>query len=237
VRFYFFAGTQHSPGSFPPPPVLVGQQRANPADYWWILRALLTAMHRWVKDGVPPPASAYPTLRAGTLVKAEAVSFPAIPGVASPRTLTAGARIANPLIPGGAGAGAPLPLLVSQVDEDGNELAGVRLPDVTVPLATYTGWNFRKPSVGAPRELVALLGSWIPFAATRAAREAAKDPRRSVEERYASRVDYSAKFKDAADALVKQGYLLSDDVAPIVQRASEHWDLVTAPAKSILEKN
>ena len=189
VRFYFIAGTQHSPSRFPPS-AGNGQQPDNAVDYWWTMRALLLAMNRWVKEGAPPPPSRYPTLKDGTLVPAASVAFPAIPGVASPRSLTAGPRAANALIAGGAGAGAPLPLLVPQVDADGNERAGIRLPDVAVPLATYTGWNFRSAAIGAPGELVPLLGASIPFPPTRAAREAAHDPRRSVEERYATRDDY-----------------------------------------------
>jgi hypothetical protein len=116
---------------------------------------------------------------------------------------------------------------VPVVDEDGNERAGIRLPDVAVPLATYTGWNFRKPAIGAPGELVSLLGSSIVFPATRAAREAEKDPRRSIEERYRSQEDYLAKVEQAADALVKNGYLLVDDEPRILQRASDQWDVAT----------
>jgi Alpha/beta hydrolase domain len=114
---------------------------------------------------------------------------------------------------------------VPDVDEDGNERAGIRLPDVAVPLATYTGWNFRKPSIGAAGELASLLGSSIFFPATRAAREAAKDPRRSIEERYRSQQDYLARVEQAADALVKAGYLLVDDEPRILQRASDQWDM------------
>jgi hypothetical protein len=223
VRVYFLAGTQHSPGRFPPA-IGAGQQLDNPVDYTWTLRALLLAMHKWVSAGTPPPASAYPTLADGTLVKADAVSFPAVPGVASPRGLTAGPRVENPWIPGGGGAGAPLPLLVPAVDEDGNERAGIRLPDVAVPLATYTGWNFRHRSTGGEGELVSLLGSSIPFRATSAARAAAKDPRRSIEERYPTRDDYLAKARAAADALVLRGYLLMDDVERIIQRSADTWD-------------
>src|SRR4030095_14926812 len=106
-----------------------------------------------------------------------AVTFPAIPGVASPRGLTAGPRIAHPWIAGGAGAGAPLPLLVPAVDDDGNERAGIRLPDVAVPLATSTGWTSRHPSTGSPGDLVSLLGASIPFPVSAAARATAKDPR------------------------------------------------------------
>ena len=223
VRFYFIAGTQHTPARFPPS-VNSGQQPDNSVDYWWTMRALLLAMNRWVKDGVAPPASQYPRLEDRTLVAAKAVAFPSIPGVASPRALTAGTRIANPLLARGGGAGSPVPLLVPDVDDDGNEHAGIRLPDVAVPLATYTGWNFRSKEIGAASELVSLLGSSIPFAPTRAAREAAKDPRRSIEERYRSKADYLAQVERVTDALVKAGYLLVDDEPRILQRAEDTWD-------------
>jgi hypothetical protein len=229
VRVYFFAGTQHSPARFPPA-MGSGQQLENPVEYAWTLRALLLAMHRWVSAGTAPPASAHPTLADGTLVSAGAIGFPAIPNVASPAQLSAGPRLANPFIPGGAGAGTPLPLLVPAVDADGNDRAGIRVPDVAVPLATYTGWNFRHPKIGAPEELVSLLGASIPFPVTRAMREAAKDPRRSVEERYRSRDDYLAQVEKAADALVLRGYLLFDDLPRVLQRATDTWDTIVGDA-------
>jgi len=225
VRAYFIAGTQHSPSRFPAE-ISNGQQMDNPVDYWWTMRALLLAMHKWVKTGAEPPLSLFPRLQDHTLVPVTSIAFPSIPGVTSPRTLTAGVRIVNPYLKDGAGAGSPLPLLVPAVDEDGNERAGIRLPDVAVPLATYTGWNFRKPAIGAPDELVSLLGSSIAFPATRAAREAAKDPRRSIEERYRSQEDYLAQVEKAADALVKAGYLLVDDEPRILQRATDQWDVI-----------
>jgi hypothetical protein len=227
VRVYFLAGTQHAPARFPPR-LDAGQQRDNPVNYWWTMRALLLAMHRWVSAGTLPPPSVYPTLADHTLVKVDAIAFPSIPGVQSPKTLSAGPRTANTFVPGGAGTGAPLPLLVPQVDADGNELAGIRLPDVAVPLATYTGWNFRSTASGATTDLVSLLGSQIAFAATRAIRETAHDPRRAIAERYASREAYVDRVRDAADALVAKGYLLIDDVPPIVQRAADQWDALTA---------
>ena len=193
----------------------------NPVDYWWTMRALLLAMHKWVKEGAAPPPSLYPRLQDRTLVPAASVAFPAIPGVDVAAHADGWRSHRQPVTcKGGAGAGAPLPLLVPAVDEDGNERAGIRLPDVAVPLATYTGWNFRKPAIGAPGELVSLLGSSISFPATRAAREAAKDPRRSIEERYRSQEEYLAQVEQAADALVKAGYLLVDDEPRILQRAT-----------------
>jgi len=221
TRVYFIAGTQHSPSRFPPA-ITNGQQEDNAVDYWWTMRALLLAMHKWVKEGAPPPASLYPKLQDGTLVPAASVKFPAIPGVRSPSLLTAGVRATNRWLAGGAGA--TMPLLVPAVDEDGNERAGIRLPDVAVPVATFTGWNFRKPAIGAPDELVSLLGSSIPFPATRAARAAAKDPRRSIEERYASQDEYLERIQKVLDDLVLKGYLIYDDGPRILQRATDQWE-------------
>jgi hypothetical protein len=225
VRVYFIAGTQHSPSRFPPA-VTNGQQEDNAVDYWWTMRALLLAMHKWVKEGAEPPPSLYPRLQDRTLVPAANLALPAIPGVPSPRALLAGTRIANRLLAGGAGAGAKLPLVVPDVDEDGNERAGIRLPSIAVPLATYTGWNFRQPANGAPGELVPLLGSTIPFPATRADREKTKDPRRSIEERYRSQDEYLEQVQKVLDDLVIKGYLVYDDGPRILQRATDEWDLL-----------
>jgi hypothetical protein len=230
VRFYFFAGTQHGPSAFPPAPPGPGDHYANPVDFGVSMRALLVALHRWVTEATPPPPSAYPTFCHGTLVPAVGVRFPALAGVSSPRTLTAGVRVRNPLWPDGAGQGAALPLLVPQVDADGNELAGIRLPEVAVPLATSTGWTFRPPAMGGPGNLVPLRGAWIPFAATREARIADKDPRASIEERYASREAYLANVRAAVDGLVQQRYVLTADVSSLMERAGAQWDWVAARA-------
>ena len=220
VRVYFFAGTQHSPAGFPPR-LSAGQQRENPVDYWWTLRALIVAMDRWVRQDFAPPASQYPRLGDDTLVRADQIAFPAIPGVASPRAISPARQAAAPA-PVASVAGAPLPLLVSRVDADGNEVAGIRLPDVAVPLATYTGWNFRNPAVGAPTELMPLMGSSIPFAKTRAGRDGA-DPRPSIEDRYRSKEHYLRLVREATERLVKDRYLLADDAPKVVDRAEQQW--------------
>ncbi len=119
-----------------------------------------------------------------------------------------------------------------QIDADGNELSGIRLPNVAVPLATYTGWNFRSPAIGQPGELLPLTGSFIPFPVTKAAQEAAHDPRLSIEERYGSRERYQALVTDAAAKLVQQRYLLNQDVRPVVERALVTWDEITGGALS-----
>ncbi len=231
VRVYFFAGNQHGPGAFPPA-AGAGQQKGNPTDYWWNMRALFVAMDKWVREGAAPPPSRIPHLSDGTLTKATDVAFPALPGVQSPKTLTAGSRAGNPFVTGGAGEGTPLPLLVPQVDADGNERAGIRLPEVAVPLATYTGWNFRSATTGGTNQLVPLLGSYIPLARTKAERDARRDPRPSIEERYASRQLYLDAINKSAAALVKEGYLLAGDVPSVVKRATEHWEFATHEASN-----
>lgn len=223
-RLYLFSGTPHNTGAFPPV-VTTGQLPANPFDSRLPLPALLIAMERWVLEGVAPPPSRYPRLKDHTLVRARDVAFPRVPGVTSPQTAVAGVRGPNRLLAKD-GAGAPLPYLVPQVDRDGNDVGGLRLPDVAVPLATYTGWNFRNTAIGGTEQLFPLLGGYIPFARTKAEREQSRDPRLSVEERYRSRDEYLKLVQDAAASLVKDRYLRSEDVPAIVKHAEEHWDLL-----------
>jgi hypothetical protein len=225
ARLYVFAGTQHDPARFPSA-VSNGQLQDNPTDYIWAMRALLVGMEKWVRQGTAPPPSRYPRLQDGTLVRSTDVAFPDVPGVASPRKVLPGARGVNSLVAKDGGAGTPLPLLVSQVDKDGNELGGLRLPDVMVPLATTAGWNFRKAAIGGTHLLYPLLGSYVPFASTKAERERANDPRLSIEERYPSRDRYLKQVQDAASSLVKDGYVLAEDVPAIVKHAGDHWDLL-----------
>jgi Alpha/beta hydrolase domain len=230
-RVYFFAGAQHGPAAFPST-VTNGQQKENPNNYWWTMRALVVAMDAWVRQGVAPPTSRYPRLQDGTLVRATDVAFPGVPTVTSPRSIAAGTRGANHLAARDGAPGTPLPLLVPQVDQDGNERAGIRLPDVAVPLATFTGWNFRKPEIGAPNQLVPLMGSYIAFPATKTDRERAHDPRLSIEERYPSRERYLGLVRDTGAALVKDGYLLPDDLPKVIDRAEQHWDLLAHKAST-----
>ena len=155
----------------------LGQELSNPTPQINVMRALLRALRQWVAADIPPPPSRYPRLNDGTLVRIQDVKFPTLPGVADPRRIVGpGRRTGGKVI--------PLPHLVPQVDADGNDLAGIRDPEVAVPLATTTGWNFRRESVGNPRDIYQTLGWYLPFAKTRAAREANGDPRLSIEERY-----------------------------------------------------
>ena len=108
-------------------------------------------------------------------------------------------------------------------DADGNDLGGIRLPEITAPLGTYTGWNLRRPEIGAPDKLARWSGSFIPFARNEADRRAAGDPRPSLEARYRSQSDYEANVAAAAEALVDGGYLLADDVPELTRRAGAFY--------------
>jgi hypothetical protein len=209
VRSYLLASTQHGEGAFPPAPGQ-GQALGNPTPQGEVMRALLRAGHTWAGGGTPAPPSVYPTLRDGTLTTTANLKFPAVPGVADPRTI-------EPPLP-------PLPFLVPQVDNDGNDLAGIRVPEVQVPLATATGWNFRAARIGNPATIVALAGSYIPFPRTAAERNANNDPRAAIEERYKHKEDYLARIRAAALSLVKSRFMLEEDVESAIQRAARHWD-------------
>jgi Alpha/beta hydrolase domain len=110
-------------------------------------------------------------------------------------------------------------VLVPQVDADGNEVGGVRLPDIAVPLGTATGWALRSEDAGGAGELCYLDGSYIPFAKTKAERLAKGDKRLSIEERYRTKADYVMRTKYAATALEKSGYILAEDRERITKRA------------------
>jgi hypothetical protein len=226
VRAYFFAGTQHGPAAFPPKPHANDALLPNPVNSGQAVMALRMALHRWVAEGALPPPSVYPKLSDGTLVPVAQLRFPALPGVPSPRSIKPGPRFLNPHLPQGAGAGTELPFLVPQVDADGNDLGGIRLPDVSVPLATCTGWMFRPASTGGTGELVFLRGCWIPFAKTSGQREQAGDPRPALAERYPNKEAYLARVNEALQQLVKQGFLLGEDLDACRKVAGSRWDWV-----------
>jgi hypothetical protein len=240
VRQYLFAGTQHTPGAIPPPPADPntggrGRHTFNVVDYSPLLRAALVNLDRWVSEGVEPPPSAVPRLADGSAVAAEATRpvFAAIPGARFPDRVSRPVRLDfGPQVDRGIVSalppeiGAPYATFVSAVDGDGNDRAGIRPFELRVPLATCTGWNPRHPEQGAPGDLMAMMGSTLPFARTAAERARTGDPRAAIEERYAGRDDYLARVRREAEAMVAARYLLGEDVDAVVERASALWDLL-----------
>ena len=226
VRMYYLSGAPHAAAAAGPH---IGQVTLNPLSVGPFLRACLTQMDRWATDGTPPPASRLPSRSEGTLAPAAEVlaRFPKLPGVTLP---AAPSRL--PLYSYGPGFddgavtelppkpqdGLEYPVQVPMVDADGNEIAGLRGPDIEVPLGTYTGWALRKAGYGEG-ELLSLNGSFIPFARTRAERVAANDPRPSVEERYASHEAYIEAVRRATERLASDGLLLPEDAERYVAAA------------------
>ena len=209
ARVFMIAGTQHGGranlrADFGP---CVNER--NPHDPSPALRALMVALDAWVSEGKAPPASRVPTLKEGTLVAIDKLVFPAIPDFAI-------AKQGNDLMLYGDWIN-PRPdpakayrTLVSAVDADGNETAGIRLPDVVAPLATHTGWNlYKRPfPEGA---LCDRDGSYREFASTKADRESRKDPRPSLAERYGSHAAFIASVKKASEGLLAERLLLAED--------------------------
>jgi hypothetical protein len=214
VRMYHCAGTQHAASPLPlgpsDMPTGLGVYYPNTIDYKPFVRAAIDNLSAWVTRGVDPPASLYPRINDATLVGRDLVRqcMPALPGPGLPTSSS-------------------VPDLLPAVDADGNEVSGIRHPDVSVPLATYLGWNPRHPRTGGANLLVRATGSTIPFAATRQQRLERNDPRPSIEERFVSRDAYLERIREAAAALVGQRYLLTEDTAGIVEASARRYDEFT----------
>jgi hypothetical protein len=234
-RLYFLAGTPHSMGGLP---LSKGRdqfrQFVNFAEQRWVTRALLLELDAWTRGDREPPASQYPAIAKGELVPLEDVHFPKVPSFPfttyMPRvwrmdygreySTTRVITIEPPQ------TGEPYRVLVPQVNSDGNDLAGIRLPEVAVPIGTYTGWNVTVPQLSELRYLSGLVGGFEPFARTKEQRLANGDTRLSIAERYSGRPDYLVKVRRAADDLVRQRFLRVEDVPAVLQAAERMWNAV-----------
>jgi hypothetical protein len=238
ARVYYIAGMQHESASGPPTAAV--QYPGNDLQIKWFMNAMMNAMNEWVSMGTEPPPSRYPSLARGELTDLKGLKFPKLEGVHPPAKiyyprvldlgpdfLTKGIVSIEP-----PKEGATYTTLVPQVDADGNEIAGVHLPQFSVPLGTYTGWNLRQPKIGAPTATYVNIGSMFPFARTKADRMASNDPRPSIEERYQGEKDFLTKTEAAARELAKQRYVLESDIPRIVDLARERWQKLTNPVQA-----
>lgn len=232
VRIYAWAGSQHAADpNMGAPARGICQQLANVLATSALFRAVLDLMDRWVSEGVPPPPSRIPTVADGTLVDMETWrrQFPVIPGVMTPcgpsdfPAWDYGPEAAQGILrePPTVDPSRRYAVLVPAVDADGNEIAGVRVPMLEAPLATYTGWNLRGPGQGhgAMHEFS---GATIPFATTAEERAITGDPRPAIAERYADRAAYVAAVAARAAALSRAGLLLAEDIAR-AEAAAADW--------------
>ncbi len=248
TRNYFMSSMQHGTGNGASRGAC--QQLQNPLDSQDVQRALFIAMDKWVTAGTPPPPSQTPKLADGTLVKPDQAStrFPQIPGVTytgfkstryllnyGPNFYATGIPTIDPptFAPpyqDNPANGAIYPSFVPKTDADGNDVAGIRLPEVQVPLATYTGWAVR----AAPQKDDGCEGSgqYIPFSKTKADRLASGDPRLSIEERYGNMETHSSLLHKAIDDLVQAGYLLPFDAERAFSR-----NLKYVESNNLLPKN
>ena len=239
VRVYYLAGAHHQPGKiegYGAEKVMFDglrlKHQLNTVDYTPIMRALMLNLDRWVREGVAPPPSQHPRLSNGTAVARESVqgifnlmgaSFPKAPPVKTAQDY--GPDEQHPTYP--PKEGGQYGILVSSVDADGNEVAGVRLPDLRVPLATYTGWNVRHADSGGENHQVVggpLLGSTFALPKTAADRQKAGDPRSAIDERYKGKDDYLARVRSAAEELAGERYILPEDIETVVGHAAARWD-------------
>jgi Alpha/beta hydrolase domain len=241
VRRYLYAATQHSPGLAEltdcSPSGARGANPFNMIDYTPLYRCALLNLVHWVTDDVSPPPSAVPRWSEHSAARRDDVlkQLSAIPSLVSPDPDELPVMAALDLGPDserGIGRypalhyGAAYPCAVSAVDGDGNETAGVRMPDVTVPVATHLGFNPRHVDSGGAGQIIDYLGSSIPFPRTAAERERLGDPRASLEERYPSTATYDAAVRAAAERLVDERRLLPEDVELCVRIARRRYLLV-----------
>jgi hypothetical protein len=238
-RLYFLAGAPHATGSLSLLRDQTFQHFKNFAQQRWVQRALLIDLDEWTRNEREPPASQYPTIAAGELVPLEEVRFPrsrSFPFVSyMPRVWRmdygsqyGAARVITREPPQ---LGAPYRVLVPQVNADGNDMAGVRLPEVAVPLGTYTGWNTVNPLVSPLKfsdlgYLSGLIGGFEPFPLTRDDRVSTGDGRLSIAERYSDREEYLSRMAAAARHLVEQRFLRGEDLPAVLQHAETIWRAV-----------
>ena len=248
TRLYLLSSKQHG-GAGDPTSKGLCQQLLNPLDSAAVQRALWTDLDEWSTRGTQPPNSQVPKLRDGTLVPPlpqNGVGFPHIPGVTYTGLKTTRYRfnygpnfyqtfiptinppVITPPYEDNAANGKIYPSFVPKTDEDGNDIAGIRLPELTVPLATYTGWGLR--SGVWKDDGCEASGQYIPFKATQAERTAAGDPRRSVAERYPSFGLYRSKVILAVDNLVRNRFLICDDTVDMVNRLLQAGITAGVPA-------
>ena len=240
VRHYFIASIQHNTVfDATARTARACQQLVNPLYNGPVFRALSVALDEWVRFGIRPPDSVVPQARNGTLVPPEDVQFPPIPATAyegwprlpavqfNPQAMNVNIVLDFTKVP-------PQPkgpryvTLVPQVDRDGNDLGGIKLPYLQAPLGTFTGWGLIKQQFGgATPDICQQLGQFIPFANTKAERLAVSDPRLSIEERYADQGEYVRAVKEAGGALVRQRFLLIEDydrmVETALQKGTDLW--------------
>ena len=220
VRLFYLTGAPHFAGwASTAKETPLCRFLSNPISSGPVMRGLLESLRAWLVEGAAPPDSRYPSLADGTLVPLGQLALPDMPDdnmVPVYNVLQVQDHSAIP-----PAAGAAYPVLVPQMDADGIGLGGIATPRVAVPLGTYLGWNLRKDGQ-ASGNLCSLTGSFVPFAANKAA--ANGDSRTPLAERYADSAIYATVVAEKARALVDAGLMLEDDIFTIIDRAQADYE-------------
>jgi hypothetical protein len=222
------AGGNHGPGSLPPARSGNTRYLNNANDYQWVMRGLLIAMQRWMADDVAPPPSIYPRVDRKELATIDKIRFPKLTGVIAPTRVHDVFRLdfgpefrSRGIVTNEPPKmGPPFTILLPQVDADGNDIGGLKTPQVAVPLAVHTGWNLRNPAIGAPEELFSMVGSYFPFR------------RQVIIERYGDRQGYLDKIRSAARKLIDDRYLLARDLPLLEKISGKEWDFAMQHSQS-----
>ena len=228
VRIFMTNGAPHgTPGRRSN---IVSEHSLSTVEIAPVLRAMQVMLDDWVSKGKEPADSRYPMLKNKQLVSAaeHKSSMPVIPGMRhqgrnlqppvcdyGPDFWTSGIMTEIPpkIID-------HYPTFVPAVDPDGNGLGGIRLPELSVPLGTYQGFNPRKKEANAPDYLTRFNGSFWPFATTREERMEKDDPRQSLEERYGSKEIYIKLVITETEKLLKDRLMLREDANKIIENAN-----------------
>jgi hypothetical protein len=225
VRIYFVAGVAHIGGPFPPAlsaeRSLLGQQLDNPLRIEQLRHGFAAALDSWTRAAVAPPESRYPHLSDSTLVPVSGLAVKKIHGAEVPafnyevyRT-DPGAEWSHGIVVEPPRVDGVYPSLVPQVTADGLDIAGVHLPEIDVPLATYTGWNRRDPAIGFPESRASFVGSYIAWTPA------------DLAARYHNRHEYLGRFTQAALDRYNERFLILDDLPAIIKHGGEEWDYAT----------
>jgi hypothetical protein len=229
TRMYHLTGAPHMARPVNDP-IWIGQLTENSMSASPYRRAALVLLDRWATDGTPPPLGLIPKSAETTLVTPDEVlaKYPKIPGVSLPKGTSRlprynygpdfDSRGIMSVFPPEPVPGQEYPLRVPDIDQDGNTIAGLRYPDVEVPLGTYNGWSLRRSGF-AEGDQFWNTGSFVPFARTKAERLASGDPRRSIEERYPSHEAYIDAVTQTCAARVEEGLMLQEDADRMIEAA------------------